>query len=158
MELSNSQEEYLKIIYNLSKTEKEIRVTDIANKLQYTKPSVNFALKSLKDFGLVNYEPYKDITLTKEGKQKAQEVSKRYDIVKMFLTEVLEVEERQAQKEAKAMKHAISKETEEKLERYISKELNLEELECGCDIKKEKCRSCARISKKNRKIERKEEI
>ena len=38
MNLTSSQEEYLKTIYILSKTEKEIRVTDIAKILEITKP------------------------------------------------------------------------------------------------------------------------
>ena len=48
MQLTNSLEEYLKTIYILKNTEDQIRVTDIANKLNCTKPSVNRALNSLK--------------------------------------------------------------------------------------------------------------
>lgn len=151
MKLTNSQEEYLKIIYLLSKTEKPIRVTDIANKLKITKPSVNLGIKNLKELKLVNYETYGNISLTEEGKKQAQDILKKYDIVRMFLTEILEVEKKKAQEEANAMKHAISKETEQKLEKYIIEVLNLKELECGCDMNKEKCRNCARISTQNRK-------
>ena len=69
MKLTNSQEEYIKTIYILSKTEKEIRVTDIAKKLEITKPSVNRAIKNLKDIKLINYETYGEIKLTKEGEK-----------------------------------------------------------------------------------------
>lgn len=69
MNLTVSQEEYLKTIYILSKTEKEIRVTDIAKKLGITKPSVNRAIKGLKTLNLLNYETYGNISLTAEGEK-----------------------------------------------------------------------------------------
>ena len=58
MKLTNSQEEYIKTIYILSKTEKEIRVTDIAKRLGITKPSVNRAINNLKDLKLLNYKDF----------------------------------------------------------------------------------------------------
>ena len=84
MKLTNSQEEYIKTIYILSKTEKEIRVTDIAKRLGITKPSVNRAIKNLKDLNLLNYQTYGEIKLTKEGEIQAQEILKKEDIVKKY--------------------------------------------------------------------------
>ena len=65
MQLTNSLEEYLKTIYILKNTEDQIRVTDIANKLNCTKPSVNRALNNLKQNNLINYEAYGKIELTR---------------------------------------------------------------------------------------------
>lgn len=64
--ISKSQEEYLKTMYVLIKQNGSVRVTDIAKKMNCTKPSVNKALYNLKDHGLVNYESYGTIELTKE--------------------------------------------------------------------------------------------
>lgn len=47
--ISKSQEEYLKTIYVLKKQVNTVRVTDIAEKMHCSKPSVNKALHSLKD-------------------------------------------------------------------------------------------------------------
>lgn len=47
--ISKSQEEYLKTIYVLNRQVGTVRVTDIAKKMNYSKPSVNKALHSLKD-------------------------------------------------------------------------------------------------------------
>ena len=47
--LTNSQEEYLKTIYILKNTQKDIRVTDIAKKLDKSKASVNNAINLLKN-------------------------------------------------------------------------------------------------------------
>ena len=150
--LTNSQEEYLKTIYILSKKEKEVRVTDIANKLKITKPSVNKAINNLNKINLINYQTYGNITLTEKGKEIAKAILKKFDIVKLFLTQVLEVDEKVAEEEAKSMKYAISEKTQESLEKYIIKILNLEELECGCNINNEKCRNCARIKQKDKEI------
>ena len=46
--ITKSQEEYLKNIYIIKKQEGTVRVTDIANKMNCSKPSVNKALHSLK--------------------------------------------------------------------------------------------------------------
>lgn len=150
MNLTSSQEEYLKTIYILSKTEKEIRVTDIAKKLEITKPSVNRAIKNLKDIKLLNYETYGEIQLTEEGEKIAQEILKREDVMKLFLSKILDIEEKQAETEAIAMKHAISRETEEKLEQFINKVLNLGDLDCDYDETSEKCKNCIKITAKNR--------
>lgn len=152
MELTNSQEEYIKTIYILSKTEKEIRVTDIAKRLEITKPSVNRAMKNLKDIKLLNYEAYGKINLTKEGEKIAKEILKREDVLKLFLNKILDIEEKKAENEAISMKHVISQETEEKLEKFINKVLNLGDLDCDYDETSEKCKNCVKITAKNRLI------
>ena len=65
--ISKSLEEYLKTIYVPKKQDGNVRVTDIANKMNCTKASVNKAINNLKDNNLVNYESYGKIELTKEG-------------------------------------------------------------------------------------------
>lgn len=150
MKLTNSQEEYLKTIYLLEKNNKKVRVTDIANKLKITKPSVNKAIKTLKEINLINYEIYGDISLTKVGEEEAKNIIKRQDILKMFLEEVLEIDSKRAIEEARAMKHAISEETAKKLDSYITEILNLGDLDCDYDENSEKCRKCVKITAKNR--------
>ena len=150
MKLTNSQEEYLKTIYLLENNNKKIRVTDIANKLKITKPSVNKAIKTLKELGVLEYEAYGDITLTEKGKETAKEKKKKQGILEMFFEVVLEISQDKAKEEAIAMKHAISPETIKKLEQYISEILNLGDLECGYNVESEKCRKCVRITAKNR--------
>ena len=150
MKLTNSQEEYLKAIYLLQKNNKKIRVTDIANKLKITKPSVNKAVKTLKELELINYETYGEITLTKEAEEIAKNIIKRQDIIEMFLVHILELDHKKAVEEAKNIKHAMSEDTSKKLEKYITEILNLHDLDCGYDVSNEKCRKCARITVRNK--------
>ena len=150
MKLTNSQEEYLKTIYILEKSNGKIRVTDIAQKLKITKPSVNRAIKNLRDLDLIEYEVYGDINLTYQGEELAKEIIKRQDIIKMFLVDILGVEEENAEEEAKSMKHAISPDTTKKLENYIGKIMDLGDLDCDYDENNPKCQSCIKVTIKHR--------
>lgn len=67
--ISKAQEEYLKTMYILKRQNGNIRVTDIANKMECTKPSVNKAINNLKENGLINYESYGAIELTEERRK-----------------------------------------------------------------------------------------
>lgn len=62
--ITNSMQEYLKTMYVLQKQNGNIRVTDIADKMNCTKPSVNKALNNLKRENLIKYETYGTIELT----------------------------------------------------------------------------------------------
>lgn len=149
MKLTSTQEEYLKTIYTLQKTEKNVRITDIANKLNKTKPTVNYAVNNLKTEGLINYELYGSITLTEEGVLKAQKILEAYDIMYIFFSEILKLEEKKAEKEASKIKATLDDETLNKIAIYTNKTLGLYSLECGYDINKNKCRSCLRRKKIN---------
>lgn len=147
MKLTDVQEEYLKTIYMLENTEKIARVTDIANKLNKTKSTVNYSIKNLKEEGLIEYETYGEIALTEEGKRKAQKILEAYDIVYLFLTEILQVNNEKAEKEASKIKATLNDETLNKLAIYTHKTLGFHSLECGYDINNEKCLKCARRKK-----------
>jgi len=128
--------------YVLKKQNGNIRVTDIAVKMNCSKPSVNKAINNLKKHGLVNYELYGTIELTQEGEELSKKILEAYDIVYVFLKEVLNLDEAQAETEAEKIKSVISDNTINNLAKYVHKELGLRDLNCNYDINKEKCRSC----------------
>ena len=142
--ISKSLEEYLKTMYVLKKQNGNIRVTDIAKKMNCTKPSVNKAIYNLKDNGLVNYESYGTIELTQEGENLAKKVLEAYDIVYLFLKEVLNLKAEEAEKEAVKIKSAITDTTINELAKYVHKVLGLNNLDCDYDVNKERCRRCER--------------
>ena len=150
--ISKSLEEYLKTMYVLDKQNGNIRVTDIANKMNCTKPSVNKALNNLKEERLINYETYGTIELTEEGENLAKKILEAYDIVYVFLKEVLNLEEEQAKIEAEKIKSTISDETINKLAKYVHQVLGLSNLNCNYDINKEQCRSCVKRTSSKTKI------
>lgn len=142
--VSKALEEYIKTMYILKKQNGNIRVTDVANKMNCSKPSVNKALYNLKDNGLVNYETYGTIELTKEGENLAKKILEAYDIVYLFLKDVLNLNEEEAEKEAEKIKLSITDDTINKLAKYVHKVLDLSNLDCDYDINKERCRCCQR--------------
>ena len=147
MKLTNSQEEYLKVIYILKNTENEIKVTEIAKRLDKTKASVNNGINSLKAEGLINYEKYGQIELTEQGEREAIKIIEAYDIVKLFLTDILDAKKENSDEEAKKIKTILSDDTLNKLAKYTHKTLGLYSLECGYDINNENCIKCARRGK-----------
>ncbi len=142
--ISKSLEEYLKTIYVLKKQNGNIRVTDIANKMNCTKPSVNKAINNLKDNGFINYESYGTIELTTDGENLAKKILETYDIAYVFLKEVLNLEESEAKEEAERLKLAMNDNTINSLAKYVHSVLDLHSLDCGYDVNKEACRSCVR--------------
>ena len=142
--ISKSLEEYLKTIYVLKKQNGNVRVTDIAHYMNCTKPSVNKAINSLKDNGYLNYEAYGTIEMTKKGEDLSKKILETYDIVYLFLKEVLCLDELEAKKEAEKIKLSMSDKTINSLARYVHKVLDLNDLDCGYDVNSERCRTCIR--------------
>ena len=138
--ITKASEEYLKTMYVLKKQNGNIRVTDIANKMNCTKPSVNKALNNLKEEKLVKYETYGIIELTEQGENLAQKILEAYDIVYLFLKDVLDLDEQSAKEEAEKIKLVTTDET-------INNVLGLKELNCNYDINQEKCRCCVKRAK-----------
>ncbi len=146
--ISKSLEEYLKTMYVLEKQNGRVRVTDVANKMNCTKASVNKALHHLKDNELIHYETYGTIELTKTGEDLAKKTLEVYDIVFLFLKDVLNLEEEDAQNEAEKMKSAMTDNTINQLARYVHQVLDLNDLNCDYDVNNEKCRCCVRRTNK----------
>ena len=142
--ISKSQEEYLKTIYIIQKQEKQPRVTDIAEKMNCTKASVNKSIKQLAEQKLLIYEPYGKIELTDEGEKLAKKSLEANDIVYLFLKDILGEEKNIAEEEAKNIKMVMNDTTLNKLAKYVHQQLGLHSLDCGYDINNEHCIDCAR--------------
>lgn len=120
--MSMSHEDYLEAIVMLGgTTEVSVRSVDIANKLGVSKASVNKAVTSLKEKGLVDQPHYGDVTLTKDGYDYGTQVFDRHRMLELFLTKALGIEPEVAAKEACQMEHAISDDSFEKWRAFIKK-------------------------------------
>lgn len=112
-------EDYLETIYELRKEEGEARVSNIAKMLDVKMPTVNSAINSLKDKGLVNHSNYGDVTLTKAGEEIAIVISKRHEVLTNFLQRILGVDAQNANVDACRMEHALSEETARRLSKFV---------------------------------------
>ena len=141
--ISKSTEEYLKTMYILNKQKGMIRVTDIANKMKCSKPSVTKQLNILKENNLIKYQTYGEIELTKAGEEVAIRVLADYDILYILLHDVIGMNEETAEIEAVKIKSVISESALETISKYIKDEFGLNNLKCNFDIRNESCRMCA---------------
>jgi len=119
--LSASMQDYLEAILELEESGEAVRVTDIANKLQIAKASVNQTLNKFKKKGLVRQEMYGPVELTKEGRHMAEKVRQTHRQIKRFLIEVLNVDPEIAEEDACRMEHAVSAHTMERLTEFLSR-------------------------------------
>lgn len=117
--LTSALEDYLEVILELGERESEIRVTDVADKLNIAKSTVTITVNKLKNLGLVIQESYGPIELTRDGKEYAVEVRKRHRVLRKFLVEVLGVDYQTADKDACLMEHVLSPVTMKKIAEYI---------------------------------------
>ncbi|MDR0409331.1 MAG: metal-dependent transcriptional regulator [Spirochaetaceae bacterium] len=119
--MTQSQEDYLEMVSFLS-DEGKVRVTDIAARLGFSKPSVLTALRLLEEKDLIRHERYGSVSLTDKGRELAGEIRERHFLIKKFLLEKLNVSEEIAEKDACKMEHVLSEETFEKLKFFVNSE------------------------------------
>ena len=99
-----------------------VRSIDIANELNYSKPSVSVAMKNLKGRGyiIVSEEGY--IRLTESGKHLAESVYERHSVLSDWLIR-LGVDREIAIADACKMEHDISPESFEAMKKWIAEML-----------------------------------
>ena len=87
--LSESLENYLRIIYEVQSQKDFARVKDITSRLNVKTASVADALKKLGELGLVEHKKYGYIKLTQAGIHTALKVYQKHQSVLHFLTDVM---------------------------------------------------------------------
>ncbi len=117
--VTSSLQDYLEVILNLLQEKKTARVTDIADRLDIAKPSVIQALAILKEKGLIRQDRYGPVELTEKGRRYALKVRHRHKIIYGFLTQVLGVSPKAAEKDACLLEHDLSSETFDKLLQFL---------------------------------------
>ena len=121
LNMTSSLEDYLEAIFVLSEKNGSVRVTDIADYLNVSKPSVNRAVNTLTQNGYLQHITYGDIELTPEGESYAANVLHRHKLIKHFLMDELGVDEKNAENDACKMEHDMSAVTIEKLYEYLER-------------------------------------
>ncbi|MCH5688828.1 metal-dependent transcriptional regulator [Niabella sp. W65] len=84
---THTEENYLKAIFNLSATKGEANVNELSRQLDIKMPTVNSMMKKLSDRGLIIYESYKPVRLTKKGQKEAAMIIRKHRLTEMYLVE-----------------------------------------------------------------------
>ena len=110
--MSASTEEYLEALYNLTQDGPSASTSEISKRLHIAPASVTEMLKKLAENGYVNYSPYQGVTLTPKGFEIAEKMTRKHRLLESFLHNLLHISNDKVHKEACAMEHALSDETE----------------------------------------------
>ncbi len=117
--LSESAEMMIKNINQLAADEKRVRTSDLATKTELKPATVTEMIQRLGDLGLVDYEPYHGVHLTKQGQHVADVIEHRFNILERFLTEILGVGGEEAAEVACRMEHVLTRDVEHKLTTFL---------------------------------------
>ena len=120
MPLNESAEMYLETIYTLIRKNPAVRSIDVAEALNYSRPSVSRAVGLLKKDGylLVNDEGF--LVLTEKGTSAAEKIYERHTVLTAALM-ALGVDHESAAEDACRIEHVISDKSLDAIKLHMSK-------------------------------------
>jgi len=119
--VTNTKENYLKAIYNLSIDRKDdtLGTNEIAAYLGIAPATVTNMLKKLKDKDLISYEKYGSISLNTIGKEVACQVLRKHRLWETFLYEKMEFTWDEIHEVAEQLEHIKSKKLVDQLDKLL---------------------------------------
>ncbi len=115
-----SKEDYLKSIYTLNlQDHKAVSTSNLAAKLEISNAAISEMSKKLYDLGLISYEKYKGVELTKEGKRIALKILRRHRLWELFMIKVLNLNWEEVHDEAEKLEHHPSDFLIDKIDEYL---------------------------------------
>jgi DtxR family transcriptional regulator, Mn-dependent transcriptional regulator len=120
MQLSESEENYLKAIFSLSYPVGEsVSTNAIAKKMNTAAASVTDMLKKLSDKNLVEYEKYRGVILSSDGELIARRLVRKHRIWEVFLVEKLGFSWDEVHDVAEQLEHINSTQLVNKLDKFL---------------------------------------
>ncbi|MCI9145203.1 MAG: metal-dependent transcriptional regulator [Eubacterium sp.] len=116
MKIHESAENYLETILMIKNKKGSVRSIDIANELDFSKPSVSVAMKNLRENGFIDVDSNGYITLLDKGQEIAEKMYERHTTLSKWLIS-LGVPEDIAVEDACRIEHIISVETFEAIKK-----------------------------------------
>ena len=117
--LSASLEDYLEIIYNNEVLNQNLRPVDISKELNISRASVTEALQKLANKGYINYGRYQILSLTDFGRNTAEKIVSKHEILQDFFEKVLGLSKIEATENACKIEHVITENAYKKISEYI---------------------------------------
>lgn len=120
MKIHESAENYLETILVLHQRKGSVRSIDIANELEFSKPSVSVAMKNLRQGGYIEVDGAGLITLLPPGREIAEAVLEKHRMMTAFLIS-LGVSPEVAAEDACRIEHVLSDESFEAIKEHAKK-------------------------------------
>lgn len=121
--MGESLEDYLKAILVLQNRNSSVRSVDLAQYCGYSRASISYAVKELKNKGCLNMSSDGYLKLTPTGFEIANKIYERHCFFKEQLI-AAGVESDQAEIDACRMEHGISHDSYEKLKNFLKRYMN----------------------------------
>ena len=118
MKTHESREDYLEAILVLSQRLPLVRSIDVANYMEFSKPSVSVAVSNLKNALLLTVEADGGLHLTEAGRALAEQIYERHSLLTKWLIS-LGVDEETAAADACRIEHVISQSSFEALRNHV---------------------------------------
>ncbi|MDH4131316.1 MAG: metal-dependent transcriptional regulator [Gemmatimonadota bacterium] len=106
--LTRSAEDYLKTIYRLTSSGEPATTSELATALDLAPASVSGMLRRLADQRLVEHEPYRGVTLSRDGRRIALRMVRRHRLIEAYLVAHLGYTWDTVHAEAEQLEHAVS--------------------------------------------------
>ncbi|HXE81617.1 MAG TPA: metal-dependent transcriptional regulator [Vicinamibacterales bacterium] len=122
---SSTVENYLKAIYvgvaGLPEGQRLMPMGHLAAALGVAPGTATTMVKTLADSGLVVYEPYTGVALTKAGEKLALLVLRRHRLIEQFLVQVLGFGWDEVHEEAEQLEHVVSERLIERIDEMLGR-------------------------------------
>lgn len=119
MKLSQSEENYIKSIYNLQSKMEKVNTNSLAAFLNTTAASITDMLKKLKSKNLLEYKKYYGFRLNNAGNKQALKIIRRHRLWEFFLVSKLQMEWEKVHDIAEELEHVSSAELIDRLDTYL---------------------------------------
>jgi DtxR family Mn-dependent transcriptional regulator len=117
---SKTEENYLKAIFKLSANNGDsVSTNNMAAELQTSAASVSDMLKRLAEKGLINYEKYRGVQLTKAGRTIAVNLIRSHRLWEVFLVDKLQYKWDQVHDLAEELEHIYDSEMLDKMHQFL---------------------------------------
>jgi DtxR family Mn-dependent transcriptional regulator len=122
---SSTVENYLKAIHHgqaaLPKGQRLLPMGHVASALSVTPGTATTMVKALAESGLVEYEPYTGVRLTKAGDKLAALVLRRHRLVELFLVQVMGMSWDEVHDDAEQLEHVVSDRLIERIDAMLGR-------------------------------------
>jgi DtxR family Mn-dependent transcriptional regulator len=119
MKYSASKENYIKAVFHLQQEQESVTTNALADALQTKPASVTDMLKKLKTQKLLQYEKYRGVKLTGEGKKVAVQIIRKHRLWEFFLVEKLQFGWEEVHDIAEELEHISSKKLIDRLDAFL---------------------------------------
>src|SRR5579864_465362 len=117
--MSSVTAEYLETIYNVTMEGDEVIAARLADKFKVSAPNVATILGRMEQQGLIRRDERKAVTLTDDGRTRAEAALRRHRLSERFLLEVLGLDWITAHEEAHHLEHGLTPEIEERMDEVL---------------------------------------